>query len=147
MRRRTQPATSRAPDVRIVSSRHCDKLHALVDTGRGVLVAPTYPLVQTLLAARRDLLLPKALRTLDVFDAVILDDLGYVQQTAVREAPPVRQKKPPTPCCRVGGCPRNDRRTTSPSGSARMRRWASLGQVSRVRAPGCRRWPESGPCP
>ena len=32
--------------------------------------------------ARRDLCLPKALRSLDVFDAIILDDLGYVQQTA-----------------------------------------------------------------
>ena len=26
--------------------------------------------------------MPKALRSLDVFDAIILDDLGYVQQTA-----------------------------------------------------------------
>ena len=39
-------------------------------------------LVQKLLVARRDLCLPRALRALDVFDAVILDDLGYVQQTA-----------------------------------------------------------------
>jgi hypothetical protein len=38
--------------------------------------------VQQLLAARRDLSLPRALRALDVFDAVILDDLGYVQQSA-----------------------------------------------------------------
>src|SRR5262249_30653723 len=53
-----------------------------VDAGRSVLFTPTYQLVQTLLAARRDLCLPKALRALDVFDAVILDDLGYVQQTA-----------------------------------------------------------------
>ena len=43
---------------------------------------PTYQLVQHLLVARRDLCLPRALRALDVFDAVILDDLGYVQQTA-----------------------------------------------------------------
>jgi DNA replication protein DnaC len=60
----------------------CALGHALVDAGRSVLFTPTYQLVQTLLAARRDLLLPKALRALDVFDAVILDDLGYVQQTA-----------------------------------------------------------------
>jgi DNA replication protein DnaC len=56
--------------------------HALVDQGRSVLFTPTYQLVQTLLVARRDLCLPKALRSLDVFDAIILDDLGYVQQTA-----------------------------------------------------------------
>ena len=32
-------------------------------------------------AARRDLALPRALRALDVFDLLILDDIGYVQQT------------------------------------------------------------------
>jgi len=60
----------------------CALGHALIERGRSVLFTPTYQLVQTLLAARRDLCLPKALRSLDVFDAVILDDLGYVQQTA-----------------------------------------------------------------
>jgi len=60
----------------------CALGHALVDAGHSVLFTPTYQLVQTLLAARRDLTLPRALRSLDVFDAVILDDLGYVQQTA-----------------------------------------------------------------
>jgi DNA replication protein DnaC len=60
----------------------CALGHALVDAGRSVLFMPTYQLVQQLLAARRDLSLPRALRALDVFDAVILDDLGYVQQTA-----------------------------------------------------------------
>lgn len=60
----------------------CALGHALVDAGRSVFFTPTYQLVQTLLAARRDLCLPKALRALDIFDAVILDDLGYVQQTA-----------------------------------------------------------------
>jgi DNA replication protein DnaC len=60
----------------------CALGHALVGTGRSVLFMPTYQLVQQLLAARRDLCLPRALRALDVFDAVILDDLGYVQQTA-----------------------------------------------------------------
>lgn len=60
----------------------CSIGHALVDAGRSVFFTPTYQLVQMLLAARRDLCLPKALRSLDVFDAIILDDLGYVQQTA-----------------------------------------------------------------
>lgn len=60
----------------------CALGHALVDAGCSVLFTPTYQLVQQLLVARRDLCLPRALRALDVFDAVILDDLGYVQQTA-----------------------------------------------------------------
>lgn len=60
----------------------CALGHALVDAGRSVLFVPTYQLVQQMLAARRDLSLPRALRALDIFDAIILDDLGYVQQTA-----------------------------------------------------------------
>jgi DNA replication protein DnaC len=36
--------------------------------------------VQRLLAAKRDLLLDRELKRLDAYDAVILDDLGYVQQ-------------------------------------------------------------------
>lgn len=60
----------------------CALGHALIDAGRSVLFVPTYQLVQQLLAARRDLELPRALRSLDVFDAIILDDIGYVQQTA-----------------------------------------------------------------
>ena len=60
----------------------CALGYALVDAGRSVLFMPTYQLVQQLLASRRDLCLPRALRTLDVFDAILLDDLGYVQQTA-----------------------------------------------------------------
>lgn len=60
----------------------CALGHALVEQGHSVLFAPTYQLVQQLLAARRDLVLPKALRQLDAFDLVILDDIGYVQQSA-----------------------------------------------------------------
>jgi len=37
--------------------------------------------LQELLAAKRDLDLPRALRRLDLYDAVILDDIGYVQQS------------------------------------------------------------------
>lgn len=55
--------------------------HALVEAGHAVLFAPTFQLVQDLLAAKRDLELPRALRRLDVFDLVILDDIGYVQQS------------------------------------------------------------------
>jgi DNA replication protein DnaC len=56
--------------------------HALVDAGHSVLFTPTYKLVQHLLAAKRDLDLPRALRKLDSFELLILDDIGYVQQNA-----------------------------------------------------------------
>lgn len=55
--------------------------HELVRRGRSVYFAPTYEIVQELLAAKRDLVLPRALRRFDVFDLVVLDDLGYVQQS------------------------------------------------------------------
>ena len=54
--------------------------HELVRRGRRVLFVPTYQLVQRLLVAKRDLTLERELKHLDRFDAVILDDLGYVQQ-------------------------------------------------------------------
>ncbi len=55
--------------------------HELVQRGYRVLFTPTYALVQRLLAAKRDLRLEKELAILDAFDAVILDDIGYVQQS------------------------------------------------------------------
>jgi DNA replication protein DnaC len=55
--------------------------HALVEAGHSVLFTPTYALVQQLLAAKRDLELPKALHKLDLFELLILDDIGYVQQS------------------------------------------------------------------
>ena len=54
--------------------------HTLVAAGHTILFVPAYRLVQELLAAKRDLALPRALRRLDAFEVVILDDLGYVQQ-------------------------------------------------------------------
>ena len=56
--------------------------HALVNRGRSVLYRPTFCLVQDLLVAKRDLQLPRALRKLDLFEVLILDDIGYVQQNA-----------------------------------------------------------------
>lgn len=56
--------------------------HALIEAGRSVLFTPTYQLVQELLAAKRDLELPRALHKLDAFDVLICDDIGYVQQNA-----------------------------------------------------------------
>ena len=54
--------------------------HELIQRGYRVLFTATYALVQRLLAAKRDLRLEKELAVLDGFDAVILDDIGYVQQ-------------------------------------------------------------------
>jgi DNA replication protein DnaC len=54
--------------------------YELVQRGYAVLFVPAYRLVQRLLVAKRELKLEQHLRRLDAFDAVILDDLGYVQQ-------------------------------------------------------------------
>ena len=54
--------------------------HELIRRSYRVLFSPTYGLVQRLLTAKRDLRLEKELASLDRFDVVILDDIGYVQQ-------------------------------------------------------------------
>jgi len=59
----------------------CAVGHALVDRGHAVLFMPTYSLVQELLAAKRNLELPRALRKLDHFAVLLLDDVGYIQQS------------------------------------------------------------------
>jgi DNA replication protein DnaC len=58
----------------------CAIAHEMVKHGYAVLFTPTYKLVQRLLAAKRDLTLERELRRLDDFDAVLIDDIGYVQQ-------------------------------------------------------------------
>jgi DNA replication protein DnaC len=55
--------------------------HELIQRGHRVLFVSTYALVQRLLAAKRDLRLEQELATLDGYDAVICDDIGYVQQS------------------------------------------------------------------
>ena len=55
--------------------------HELVQQSRSVLFTPTYRLVDQLLRARRDLELEYELRRLDRFEVLILDDIGYVQQS------------------------------------------------------------------
>ena len=60
----------------------CAVGHRLVESGRSVLLAPAYRLVQDLLTAKRDLYLPRQLRKLDSYDFLILDDLGYLPQGA-----------------------------------------------------------------
>lgn len=52
----------------------------LVERGHRVLFRPTALLVQQLLSAKRELRLEKELKRLDRYEAVLLDDIGYVQQ-------------------------------------------------------------------
>jgi DNA replication protein DnaC len=59
----------------------CGLGQELVRRNRTVLFSPTYQIVQRLLAAKRDLRLAAELKRLDRFDALILDDLGYVEQS------------------------------------------------------------------
>ncbi|MCP5043779.1 MAG: ATP-binding protein [bacterium] len=58
----------------------CAVGHELVRQGHAVLFVPAYLLVQRLLVAKRELLLDRALKRLDRFEAVLIDDIGYVQQ-------------------------------------------------------------------
>ena len=46
-----------------------------------MLFIPTFKLVGRLLAARREYELERELRRLDKFEVIILDDIGYVQQS------------------------------------------------------------------
>jgi len=52
----------------------------LILKGRRVLFTPCSLLMQQLLIAKRDLNLPRVLKRLSKFDAMIIDDIGYVQQ-------------------------------------------------------------------
>ena len=55
--------------------------HELVLKGHPVLFVAAHALVQRLLLAKRELALERELKSLDGFDAVIVDDIGYVQQS------------------------------------------------------------------
>jgi len=65
------------------------KTHLLAALGRELILrheyevyfTPTFKLVQRLLKAKTELRLESELKRLDRFDAIICDDLGYVQQT------------------------------------------------------------------
>jgi DNA replication protein DnaC len=59
----------------------CALGHELVRKGRPVYFVPCALLVQRLLLAKAELWLEKELKRLDKFDALIIDDLGYVQQS------------------------------------------------------------------
>jgi len=58
----------------------CALGHELVNAGYRVLFRSCNLLVQELLYAKRELRLPKLFRTLSRFDAIIIDDIGYVEQ-------------------------------------------------------------------
>jgi DNA replication protein DnaC len=66
------PGTGKTPLV-------CGLGLELVRQRRLVLFAPTFQVVPRWLAAKRDLRLAAELKRLDRFEALILDDLGYVQ--------------------------------------------------------------------
>jgi len=55
--------------------------YELTQLGRSVYFTPTYRLVDRLLRARMELMLEFELRRLDRFEVLILDDIGYVQQS------------------------------------------------------------------
>ncbi|MGH9849032.1 MAG: IS21-like element helper ATPase IstB [Blastocatellia bacterium] len=55
--------------------------HELVEQGRGVYFTTCVLLVQRLLQAKQDLVLEKELKRLDKYEALIIDDIGYVQQS------------------------------------------------------------------
>jgi DNA replication protein DnaC len=59
----------------------CGLCHALIDQERRVLYAPCSLLVQELLLAKRELKLGALLKRLSRFEALLIDDLGYVQQS------------------------------------------------------------------
>ena len=58
----------------------CGIAQELIRNGRSVYFTHAYALVQQLVAAKRDLRLPQEIKRLDRFDAILIDDLGYVQQ-------------------------------------------------------------------
>ncbi|NQT70826.1 MAG: ATP-binding protein [Desulfobacteraceae bacterium] len=55
--------------------------HELIEQGQRVLFVSCTQLVQDLLIAKRDLVMAKLLKKLSRYNAVILDDIGYVQQS------------------------------------------------------------------
>jgi DNA replication protein DnaC len=55
--------------------------HQLIEQGKRVLFIDCSQLVQNLLIAKRDLEMGKLLKKLSRYDAIIIDDIGYVQQS------------------------------------------------------------------
>lgn len=55
--------------------------HELIDQGKRIFFISCSQLVQDLLLAKRDLAMAKILKKLSNYDAIIVDDIGYVQQS------------------------------------------------------------------
>jgi DNA replication protein DnaC len=55
--------------------------HALIEKGKQVLFISCSQLVQELLIAKKELEMTRKLKKMSGFDAVIIDDIGYVQQS------------------------------------------------------------------
>lgn len=58
----------------------CALSHTLIHNGHRIKLYPCALLVQELLAAKRDLTLGRLLKQLSKYEALLIDDLGYVQQ-------------------------------------------------------------------
>ena len=59
----------------------CAIAHELIQEGYSVLFRPCSLLVQELLVAKRELMLPRLLTRLSRYDVIVIDDIGYVQQS------------------------------------------------------------------
>ena len=59
----------------------CALAYQLVGQGRKILFTTCSLLVQQLLVAKRDLRLPKLIKQLSRYEGLLIDDLGYVQQS------------------------------------------------------------------
>ncbi len=55
--------------------------HELINRGKRVLFTPCSRLVQDLLIAKKELMITRLLNKLSRYDAIIIDDIGYVQQS------------------------------------------------------------------
>ena len=59
----------------------CAIAHNLIQQGKRVLFVPCVIIVQQLLAAKKNLTLPNKLKRISKYDAILLDDIGYVQHS------------------------------------------------------------------
>ena len=59
----------------------CALAQELIHNDRRIFFTPCSLLVQYLLVAKRELTLPKTLKKFSKFDALLIDDIGYVQQS------------------------------------------------------------------
>jgi len=59
----------------------CALAQELIQQGRRIAFTTTSNLIQNLLRAKQELRLARAIKAFDKYDAVLLDDIGYVQQS------------------------------------------------------------------